>query len=332
MPAPPLCAPGSKALLVASTGGHLAELIRLEERAGLAPDSLWVTFDTPQSRESLSGRRVVTLPYIGPRDLKGTVAALPTLRSLLTKEKFDVAISTGAAVATAALPLAVLHGIRSLYVESVCRLDGPSTTGRLLRLVPKVELHTPAPGWAGGRWKRTDSVLDDFRSVPRENSHRPRKVFVTLGTIRGYRFDSVVDAMLASGYANDETVWQLGDTRRTDDLPGTVVDYLGPQEFRRAAADADVVVTHAGVGTLMELLTMGIYPVQAIRRASRGEHVDDHQTEIADLVNRQDLGRAVEGPGLTSEVIEWAATRRIVDDLHASTTNEPSEKADNANS
>lgn len=323
MSAPPLCAPGSKALLVASTGGHLAELIRLEERIGLDRDSLWVTFDTPQSRESLAGRRLVTLPYIGPRDLKGTLAALPRVRSLLAREKFDVAISTGAAVATAALPLAALHGVRSLYVESVCRLYGPSTTGRLLRFAPGVELHTPAAGWAGGRWRLTDSILEDFRSEPRDTAHHPRKVFVTLGTIRGYRFDSVVDAMLASGYANDETVWQLGDTTRSDDLPGTVTDYLTPQEFRQAASEADVVVTHAGVGTFMELLKMGIYPVQAIRRASRREHVDDHQTEIADLVNRQDLGRAVEGPDLTGEVIEWAATRRIVDDLHAATTDAP---------
>ena len=30
---------------------------------------------------------------------------------------------------------------------------------------------------------------------------------------------------------------------------------------------------------------MGIFPVQAVRRATRDEHVDDHQIEIAELVN-----------------------------------------------
>ena len=71
---------------------------------------------------------------------------------------------------------------------------------------------------------------------------------------------------------------------------------MAPDEFARAARDADVVVTHAGVGTLLELLGMGIYPVLAVRRAHRGEHVDDHQIEIADLVNDLDIGVAVEGP------------------------------------
>lgn len=307
--------PGSKLLLICSTGGHLSELVRIEERIGVNPDSVWLTFDTAQSRQMLSGRRVHHLPYIGPRDLKGTVKAVPVIRSLIKSEKFDAAISTGAAIATSALPLAKIAGVPATYVESVCRLRGPSATGRILQRLPGIALRTPHPRWATGRWGRTDSILSDFRSEPAPGRPAPRKVFVTLGTIRGYRFDSLVDAMLASGYANEHTVWQLGDTTRTDALPGKVFEYMSPGEFARTAREADVVVTHAGVGTLLELLGMGIYPIQAVRRATRGEHVDDHQTEIAELVNNIDIGLAVEGPDLTAAAIEHAAQRRIVDGL-----------------
>ncbi len=284
---------------------------------GTHEHSLWVTFDTEQSRQQLAGRRVHHLPYVGPRDLKGTIGALPALNRILRREKFDAAISTGAAIATAALPLARLHGVPSTYVESVCRVHGPSATGTMLEKVPGVEVRTQHSSWANGRWHAHPSILADFRSEERPSPAEPMRVFVTLGTIRGYRFDSIIDAFLATGMANERTVWQLGETHRTDALPGTVHDYLSPDEFARAAAEADVVISHAGVGTLLELLGMGIFPVQAIRRATRNEHVDDHQLEIGELVNETGIGIAIEGPDLTADTIRLAAARRIVDGLTA---------------
>ncbi|GAA1944250.1 glycosyltransferase [Microbacterium deminutum] len=306
---------GGKALMICSTGGHLTELLRIESRIGAHEDSLWVTFDTEQSRQQLAGRRVHHLPYVGPRDLKGTIFALPTLRRLLQREKFDAAISTGAAIATAALPLARLHGVPSTYVESVCRVRGPSATGRMLARMRGVDVRTQHPSWAKGRWGTHPSILADYRSEQRGVKSDPLRVFITLGTIRGYRFDSIIDAFLATGMANEDTVWQLGDTDRLDSLPGSVNRYLSPDEFAAAAADADVVVTHAGVGTLLELLGMGIFPIQAVRRATRYEHVDDHQLQIAELVNGSGIGIAVEGPDLTEKTIRLAASRRIVDGL-----------------
>jgi UDP-N-acetylglucosamine--N-acetylmuramyl-(pentapeptide) pyrophosphoryl-undecaprenol N-acetylglucosamine transferase len=306
---------GGKSLMVCSTGGHLTELLRVESRWGAHPDSLWVTFDTPQSRQQLAGRRVHYLPYVGPRDLKGTIASLPALRRILRREQFDAAVSTGAAIATAALPLARLRGVPATYIESVCRLHGPSATGRMLEKVPGIDLRSQHARWAGGRWLSTPSILADYMSQERPSPPDPLRIFVTLGTIRGYRFDSVVDALLKTGLANDQTVWQLGDTHRADALPGAVHEYLPPARFAYEAAAADVVITHAGVGTLLELLRTGIFPIQAIRRATRGEHVDDHQLEIAELVNRTGIGIAVDGPDLTEDVIRLAAARRIVDGL-----------------
>ena len=52
---------GGKALMICSTGGHLTELLRIESRVGANEDSLWVTFDTEQSRQQLEGRRQVIL-------------------------------------------------------------------------------------------------------------------------------------------------------------------------------------------------------------------------------------------------------------------------------
>jgi predicted glycosyltransferase len=46
-------------------------------------------------------------------------------------------------------------------------------------------------------------------------------------------------------------------------------------------AQADSVVCHAGVGTIMTALQAGHTPVVVPRQAGRGEHVDDHQMDIA---------------------------------------------------
>ena len=81
----------------------------------------------------------------------------------------------------------------------------------------------------------------------------------------------------------------------------------------RVAAEADVVITHAGVGTLLGMLEQGIHPLMVVRRAERGEHVDDHQEQIAELVNRLGIGHAVEVEDLDAEALAEAARWEIVD-------------------
>ena len=309
--------PPRKLLLVASTGGHLAQLVRLAPGLGAAPDSLWVTFDTPQSRSLLEGKRRVHVPYVRPRDYSGVVRAALIIRRILQHENFDGAVSTGAGVSLSALPLAAVAGVPAMYIESVSRVDGPSLSGRLLATSHVVSMRTQHPAWATGRWKVYPSVISTFQSVPRQAVDSPA-LFVTLGTIEGYRFDSLVDAVLATGLADERTVWQLGFTTGRTDLPGTVHQQMRMSDFQDAARDADVVITHAGVGSLLGFLDAGIYPVLVTRRKARGEHVDDHQLEIAELATRLDVAAAVDVSGLTAAVIRAAAGRAIDTSVNAS--------------
>jgi len=303
-----------KMLLAASTGGHLAQLVRLAPDLGAGPDSLWVTFRTPQSESLLRGKRVHYVPYVRPRDYVGAARAAAHVRRLIRGERFDQAVSTGAALAVSALPYARLRGIPTLYIESVSRVNGPSTSGRILAALRCTELRTQHPRWAHGRWKVHQSVLSTYSVGQREGTESPR-LFVTLGTIEGYRFDSLVDAVLDSGLADDRTVWQLGYTQRSD-LPGQVSRFVSADEFAGHVRDADVVISHAGVGTILQLLEMGVFPVLATRRRERHEHVDDHQAQIAGTVNRLGVGIACETTELDAATIIEASARFI--DLGAS--------------
>lgn len=302
---------GARAVLAASTGGHLAQLHRLAPRLALEDDPLWITFDSEQSRSLLSDERVIYVPYISPRDLRGAARALPAVARALAQENFSVAVSTGAAIAAVALPLARARGREAVYIESVSRFDGPSLTGRMMRRVPGIKLYNQHQSWAQSPWEYRFSVLDDYVAEPGpEAVHAgPLKVFVTLGTIRPYRFDALVDRLLALLPGADFR-WQLGVTTRSD-LPGRVSASLSDGEFRAAIEWSDVVVSHAGVGTALQLLDLGMCPVLVPRRAQHGEHVDDHQAQIANHLGGRGLAVSRAVDDLSSDDIVRAQQTRI---------------------
>ncbi|MHA0286124.1 glycosyltransferase [Mycobacterium sp. C3-094] len=225
-------------------------------------------------------------------------------------ERFTSAMTTGAAVGLAGLGAARLHGIPSFYFESVSRVNGPSLTGRLVSLDPGVSRSCQYEHWARGGWTFRGSLFDSYVAVRRSPVETPR-LFVTLGTIRPYRFDALVDAVLDTGLANSETVWQLGVTTRRD-LPGTVATQLSHDEFERCVRGADVVVTHSGVGTLMDLLDMGVYPLVVPRRARRREHVDDHQVQVAGVLKNRGIAAVIEAEHLDRTSLLQASAFTVV--------------------
>lgn len=298
----------TKHLLVASTGGHLEQLHRIAMMRGIENTAVWTTFDTPQSRSLLAGSRVHYVPYIRPRDLVGVGRAIPRFHRILHEEQPDAVISTGSAIALAALPTARLRRIPAAYIESLSRVQGPSLTGRILAALHTADLYTQYPSWADRRWREHDNILASYRVVGRTGPADPARprLFVTLGTIAPYRFDRLVDAVLATGLASASTVWQLGATVR-DGLPGRVFTETSRAEFLAEAADADVVITHSGIGSLLGLIELGIRPVVVPRSRRFGEHVDDHQHQIAALAATIGIATAVAPEAITADVLRTAA-------------------------
>lgn len=305
---------GKRIVLVASTGGHLAQLVRLAERIQPAADSVWVTFDSPQSRALLHGRPVLAVEYVAPRDLRAVEAARRRIDHSLDPSEFAGVISTGAALALAGFAWARRNGLESHYIESVSRTEGPSLTGRIARLWPGVGTFTQHEAWSSRAWKQTPSVLNSFTRGSHDHTREPSSgldIFVTLGTIQPYRFDRLVDQVRDIMLPNDTVTWQLGATSRTD-LPGQVHDQLSADEFARRARAADVVITHSGVGTILQLLDAGISPVVVPRRKNKGEHVDNHQLQIFDHLRASDVAVPVEVGALTrADLLHAASTHTI---------------------
>jgi UDP-N-acetylglucosamine--N-acetylmuramyl-(pentapeptide) pyrophosphoryl-undecaprenol N-acetylglucosamine transferase len=305
---------GRKLLLCASTGGHLWQLERIARSFSASDDSLWVTFDTEQSRSLLAGRRVLYVPYISPRDYRRVVFGAVAIDRALRAETFDGLVTTGAGIALSTIVPATRHGLPRLYIESVSRVTGPSLSGRIVHRTRLFETWTQHSRWASKRWTYHGSVLADL--VARSVGERPvERVFVTLGTIKPYLFGRLVEQVAAVLPAEVDIVWQLGITPAPPGLRGTVHKFMTASDFTAETRRADVVVTHSGVGTVIGLIESGIFPVVVPRRAAHGEHVDDHQEEIAEFISQLGLGVVAEADQLTFDDFSTAASKEVA---HAS--------------
>ena len=110
-------------LIACSSGGHLAQALALEPWWG-EHERLWVTGPTEDARLKLRDERVIE-------------CAWPTQRNLPNPAQLDELFapkrnSTGAAVAVPFLRQARRVGARSIFLETIDRIDKPSLTGRLV--------------------------------------------------------------------------------------------------------------------------------------------------------------------------------------------------------
>ena len=117
--------------LVGSSGGHLTHFYMLKP-FWQKKDRFWVTFDKEDARSLLDGERVYPCYYPTNRNLKNLLKNTVVAWKVLRKEKPDLLISSGAAVAVPFFYLAKLMGKKLIYVEVYDRIDKPTLTGRLV--------------------------------------------------------------------------------------------------------------------------------------------------------------------------------------------------------
>jgi UDP-N-acetylglucosamine:LPS N-acetylglucosamine transferase len=117
-------------LLVASSGGHLAQLITLrpwwESRR-----RTWVTFDTPDARSQLVGEDVYFAHHPTTRNLPNAIRNLQLACALLARLRPDLVVSTGAGVAPPFFLVARTLRIKTVYIEVYDRIDSQTLAGRM---------------------------------------------------------------------------------------------------------------------------------------------------------------------------------------------------------
>lgn len=309
-------------VFVAAGGGHLAELHALAPRL-VSPGerTVWVTEDTPQARSLLSGEHVVFTPAVKPRGYRNLAGNVPEAAHILRGDDVRRVVSTGAGIALAFLPMARALGIPAHFIESAARLDGPSLTGRLLAGVPGLHRYTQAAQWRSPSWQFRGTVFDGFTAggrIDHDHEHGTatvaprirdlRSAVVTVGTMDGYPFDRLIRRLHAVLPATCEVTWQIGaSTVLPLSQRGTAERMLPWHELRARISEADVVIAHAGVGSALEALAAGKMPVLVPRRVTHGEHVDDHQAQIAADLHTRGLALSVDADAVSIDHLLAAA-------------------------
>lgn len=133
-------------------------------------------------------------------------------------------------------------------------------------------------------------------------------IFVTLGVSEP--FDRLLEA-LRSLRIDEELVVQLGES--TVRPPGaTFVEFLPYEALVEHVRRARVVVSHAGVGTVMTTLLNGKRPVVMPRLRRLNEAVDDHQLAFGRRLHQQGLVRMVENAAELADALRKADADRPV--------------------
>lgn len=83
----------------------------------------------------------------------------------------------------------------------------------------------------------------------------------------------------------------------------TVFSMLKPEEMKKYIIDSSFVITHAGVGTIMECVENNKEIVVLPRKEKYAEHVNNHQEEIASEMEKNGLLKKVDTYDKLKEVV-----------------------------
>lgn len=294
-------------LLVCSGGGHLKQLYSLVPRMEFGgQDRLWVTVDNGLSRSLLKDEEVLFAPYASPRMSPGMWRHVALAASTLRRRRFDFAVSTGSNLAVAWLPQARLRGTSCHFIETAARADGPSLTGKVMQRIPGIHRYTQYHRWTSEQWPYAGSVFDRFAAGPVNPApSAPSRVVVTVGTTESYGFRRLFEK-LAPMLRDADVLWQTGSTD-TSGLGIEARETVPHEEMLEAIRKADVVVSHSGTGSAMSAMEQGKHPILVPRLARFGEHVDDHQIQIAGELDDRGLAISCAVEDLDEQVLLRAA-------------------------
>ena len=106
-------------------------------------------------------------------------------------------------------------------------------------------------------------------------------VYVSLGT-QDKKFPRLlqeVDKMIEKGIIKDEVIAQIGQTKY-ESKNMKLYDYLSKEDVLKYMKESRFIITHGGVGTILDALKLNKKVIAVARLKLYKEHVNDHQLQI----------------------------------------------------
>jgi len=308
----------SDVLLVCQPGGHLSELLALEQ-LWCARDRAWFTLHSADTESTLAGERVFYGFGPTPRSLFRLALNTVVAAVILLRLRPRWIVTTGAALAVPTAWIGRALGAKTIYIECAGRISGVSLSMRLIAPVAH-SLYVQWPEQEGalkrarykGRIARP--ILGKAANSGAANGTRSGPVVATVGTTP-YPFDRFVE-LLDQLAATTPVLLQTGVTKRRARNANTV-DFLEPSKLAQVCAEARAIVTHGGVGSVWLAWQAGLRPLVIPRRRALGENVDDHQLPYVHRLAELGLVEVVEDLELLRDRVssEQCASRPLAGDV-----------------
>ena len=137
-------------------------------------------------------------------------------------------------------------------------------------------------------------------------------IFVILGTqkFQMNRLLKMIDEYAAGGKAGQRVIAQTG---QSDYEPANFEfrSFFDKAEFDGLIAQADLIITQGGVGAVMTALRCRKPVIVVPRLAKYGEHVDDHQREIAQALAKKGFVLCCDDGDNLEELISQCSNRQF---------------------
>lgn len=107
-------------------------------------------------------------------------------------------------------------------------------------------------------------------------------IFVAVGTQK-FQFNRLleeIDTLVKKGVITESVIVQNGHSAFHSSHCDTV-DFMSNEEFQKTISDCRILITHAGIGTIIKGLEKQKKIIVVPRQKAFHEHVDEHQNEIA---------------------------------------------------
>lgn len=108
-------------------------------------------------------------------------------------------------------------------------------------------------------------------------------ILITLGTQdKGFeRLLNAVDKQIKNGKIKEKVVVQAGHTKYSSDKM-EIFDLIDRDKFSKLISECDILITHGGVGSIINGLQNDKKVIVAPRLARYNEHINDHQLQITE--------------------------------------------------
>ena len=114
-------------------------------------------------------------------------------------------------------------------------------------------------------------------------------ILVTLGTQdkQFYRLLDIIEKEIEKGTIKEEVIVQAGYSLNYKSKNMKIFDLLPMEEFNRLIKECDLLITHGGVGSIIEGLKNNKKVIAMARLKKYGEHTNDHQLQIINNFSKE---------------------------------------------